>query len=77
MYWNRDPRGTAGGHFYCSVKARERSVRVYDENHIYRLEKCMKQAARKRRETIERNKSSLATDQKTKSTFVGTAFGAG
>lgn len=54
MYWNRDPRRSSGGHFYCSVKARERSIRVYDADPIYRLSKNLKQQARERGKTLER-----------------------
>lgn len=54
--WHTSSRHKAGGFWVCAVKHRERERARYDNDHIYRISKNLKNNARDRRATIERRR---------------------
>lgn len=78
MYWQADRKRKAGGWWLCAVKRRklardryhdrhraqklQRQRERYDSDPIYRIEKRLKDDARKRRATIVRRRAALRAD---------------
>jgi hypothetical protein len=78
LSWTTDKRMVPGGWWQCPVRRRENSARSdlkrrdlkiaqqrerYDADPVYRIGKNLHDHARKRRDTIERRRVALASDE--------------
>jgi hypothetical protein len=61
-YWTTDPRYKAGGFWRCAVRKRGYQRDRYDNDPIYRIEKNLRNDARKRRQRIVRRRSVHVSD---------------
>jgi hypothetical protein len=59
-YWQKDKRLRAGGHWSCAVKKRAYERDRYDADPIHRIGKNLHDHARRRGDTLKRQREALA-----------------
>ncbi len=61
-YWFKDATRTGGGRWYCAVKKRNYERARYDRDPIHRIEKNLHDHSRRRKQTIERQRAALVSE---------------